>query len=60
MKEKESCRNCGGTAFIQASDFVNLRPIDKKFSIGTEKIYTVCQRCGEVVSIKVKNPERLK
>ncbi len=60
MMGKESCKSCGGTTFVQASDFVNLRPVNKKFSFGTEKIYTVCQRCGEVISIKVKNPERLK
>ena len=60
MTEKERCRNCGGTSFVRATDFVNLRPLDKKMAIGSEKIYTVCLDCGEVWSIKVKNPEKLK
>ena len=54
------CKNCGGNSFVQAMDFVNLRPMDKKLSIGSERIFTVCLDCGEVVSIKVKNPEKLK
>ncbi|WP_082798415.1 hypothetical protein [Caldibacillus debilis] len=60
MSVKESCRNCGGTSFIQATDYANLRPLDKKMAIGSEKIYIVCRDCGEVVSIKVKHPEKLK
>jgi hypothetical protein len=55
----KKCNNCGGSSFVQAMDFVNLRPMDKKMTLGTEKIYTVCLDCGEVVSIKVKNPEKL-
>lgn len=55
-----SCNNCGGDSFVQAMDFINLRPMNKKISIGSERIYTVCLDCGEVVSIKVKNPENLK
>jgi RNase P subunit RPR2 len=55
-----NCRNCGGNSFIQASDHINLRPLDKKMAIGSEKVYTVCLDCGEVVSIKIKNPEKLK
>lgn len=54
------CKSCEGNSFVQAMDFVNLRPMDKKLSIGSERIFTVCLDCGEVVSIKVKNPEKLK
>jgi uncharacterized Zn finger protein len=53
------CKSCGGSSFVQANDFINLRPLDKKMTFGAEKIYTVCLDCGEVVSIKVKNPEKL-
>jgi cytochrome c1 len=60
MTVKERCRNCGGTSFVQATDYVSLRPLGKKMAIGTEKIYTVCLDCGEVLSIKVKDPEKLK
>lgn len=54
------CNSCGGNSFVQAMDFINLRPMDKKLAIGSERVYTVCLDCGEVVSIKVKNPGKLK
>lgn len=57
-KEKK-CSSCGGNSFVKAMDYINLRPVDKKMAIGSERIYTVCLDCGEVVSIKVKNPEKL-
>ncbi|MFP4975551.1 hypothetical protein ACE6ED_09095 [Paenibacillus sp. CN-4] len=59
VNEKQ-CTACGGNSFVQATDFINLRPLDKKMTLGAERIYTVCLDCGEVVSIKVKNPEKLK
>ncbi|WP_226641592.1 hypothetical protein [Mesobacillus subterraneus] len=60
MSNKEmKCQSCGGNSFVQAMDYINLRPVDKKMSIGSERVYTVCLDCGEVVSIKVKNPEKL-
>ncbi|NKE04068.1 hypothetical protein [Mesobacillus selenatarsenatis] len=60
MSNKEmKCQSCGGNSFVQAMDYINLRPIDKKMSIGSERVYTVCLDCGEVVSIKVKNPGKL-
>jgi hypothetical protein len=57
--QEMKCHSCGGNSFVQAMDFINLRPVDKKMSIGSERIYTVCLDCGEVVSIKVKNPGKL-
>ncbi|WP_226087704.1 hypothetical protein [Mesobacillus sp. S13] len=60
MSNKEmKCQSCGGNSFVQAMDYINLRPVDKKMSIGSERVYTVCLDCGEVVSIKVKNPGKL-
>lgn len=60
MSNKEmKCDSCGGNSFVQAMDYINLRPINKKMSIGSERVYTVCLDCGEVVSIKVKSPEKL-
>jgi hypothetical protein len=55
-----NCKNCGENSFVQATDYINLRPLDKKMTFGSEKIYTVCLDCGEVLSIKIKNPEKLK
>ncbi|WP_028986703.1 hypothetical protein [Thermicanus aegyptius] len=54
------CPKCGGHSFVEATDFIHLRPLDKKLGFGTEKIYTVCLDCGEVVSIRVKDPKKLK
>lgn len=60
MSNKEmKCHSCDGNSFVQAMDYINLRPVDKKMAIGSERVYTVCLDCGEVVSIKVKNPEKL-
>ncbi|MGV2939263.1 hypothetical protein AB5I83_06705 [Mesobacillus sp. LC4] len=60
MSNKElKCQSCEGNSFVQAMDYINLRPVDKKMAIGSERVYTVCLDCGEVVSIKVKNPGRL-
>lgn len=57
--QEMKCHSCGGNSFVQAMDYINLRPVDKKMSIGSERVYTVCLDCGEVVSIKVKNPGKL-
>ena len=54
------CKACESQSFIQATDYINLRPLDKKMAIGSEKIYTVCADCGEVASIKISNPDKLK
>ena len=53
------CKNREGIAFVQATDYINLRPLNKKMAIGSEKEYTVCLDCGEVYSIKIKSPQKL-
>ncbi|WP_174612878.1 hypothetical protein [Virgibacillus ihumii] len=60
MDYDKTCHNCGGDAFTEAMDHINLRPMDKKMAIGTEKVYTICLDCGEVVSIKVNDPTKLR
>jgi len=55
-----NCKRCDGNSLIQATDYINLRPLGKKMAIGSEKVFTVCLDCGEVASIKIKNPEKLK
>ena len=54
------CNSCGGSSFVQATDYINLRPLGKRSAFGSEKVYTVCSDCGEVKSIKITNPEKLK
>ncbi len=58
-KTNKKCSECGGTSFSQGSDYINLRPLNKKLSIGSEKIYTFCTSCGEVISIKILDPDKL-
>lgn len=55
-----NCKHCEENSFVQATDYINLRPLHKKMAIGSEKVYTVCMDCGEVLSIRIKNPEKLK
>ncbi|WP_185763143.1 hypothetical protein [Niallia circulans] len=60
MNEKgKACLECGGTSFAQGTDYINLRPLDNKLTIGSEKVYTFCVDCGEVNSIKIVNPSKL-
>lgn len=54
------CSRCQSTNLLQGSDYVNLRPLDTTMSFGCKKIYTFCGDCGEVLSIKIENPEKLK
>lgn len=53
---KSICPACNGEVFVEATDYVNIRPLNTRLKLGSEKIYTVCLDCGEVVSIKIKNP----
>jgi len=55
-----NCKICKGNSFVQATDYINLRPLNKKMAFGSEKVYNVCLDCGEVVSIKIMSPEKLK
>lgn len=54
------CVKCEGTDFAEGTDFMAIRPLDKKFSIGSNKIYTFCLNCGEVSSIRIENPEKFR
>ncbi|HEK9099897.1 TPA: hypothetical protein SUB30_001165 [Bacillus pseudomycoides] len=48
------CKNCGGNSFVQATNYINLRPLHKKMGIGSQKIYTVCLDCGKLLQLKSK------
>jgi hypothetical protein len=46
-----------GLLVIAASiivDFMHIRTLDKKLSIGSNKIYTFCLKCGEIISTRSK------
>ncbi|AIF42997.1 hypothetical protein BME96_06245 [Virgibacillus halodenitrificans] len=55
--EKKTCSECKGEEFAEGTDFMAIKPLDKKLSKGSNKIYTFCLNCGEVISIRVDNPE---
>lgn len=52
--EKKKCQNCGGTEFVEATDYVPVKP-NKMSMKGANKIYTFCLECGEVDSIRIEN-----
>lgn len=59
MKELK-CQNCNGVEFTEGTDFMAVKPLDKKLSMGSNKIYTFCLNCGEVHSIRIENPSKFK
>ncbi|OZU89706.1 hypothetical protein CIL03_00770 [Virgibacillus indicus] len=60
LSSKNECPKCNGNKFAEGTDFMNIRPLGKKMSVGTGKIYTFCLNCGEVISTRVENPEKFK
>ncbi|MCM3768719.1 hypothetical protein M3234_28005 [Neobacillus niacini] len=54
-----TCRSCEGTTFASgkvSNGHAKLMPLGMTFSTGSSLIYTFCKECGEVSSIKVKDP----
>jgi hypothetical protein len=58
IQNKKRCSNCNGTEFVEGSDFMHIRPVGKKLAIGSNKIFTFCLECGEVISIRIENPKK--
>lgn len=54
------CKSCGSDSFSQGelNGYATLKPVDTFFSNGSPLIFTLCQNCGEVASIKVKKPRK--
>ncbi|MGM0837241.1 MAG: hypothetical protein ACQEV7_13880 [Bacillota bacterium] len=50
------CPRCSHMEFAQGTDYMAVRPLDKKFSLGAQKIYIFCLKCGDVVSTRIENP----
>jgi hypothetical protein len=40
--------------FAEGTDFMSVKPVDKKFSMGSNKIYTFFLSCEEVISIRIE------
>ncbi len=56
----KECPRCKGTEFTEGTDFMPVKPLNKKLSSGSLKIYYFCLSCGEVVSIRVENPGKFR
>ncbi|KGR78023.1 hypothetical protein [Ureibacillus manganicus] len=59
MSNDKKCPNCNGSEFKEATDFIPIR-LKKSSFTGSNKIYTFCLNCGEVVSIRIENPEKFR
>jgi uncharacterized Zn finger protein (UPF0148 family) len=57
----ETCSSCGNNTFNKgkiSNSHARVYPIDKMMSTGSPMIVTFCSKCGEVSSIKVKQPQK--
>ncbi|MDP4147414.1 MAG: hypothetical protein Q8936_23595 [Bacillota bacterium] len=57
---ENKCPKCNGAEFAEGTDFMPIKPLNKKFSMGSNKIYTFCLSCGEVISTRIENPNKFK
>ncbi|PIC87838.1 hypothetical protein CSV72_01415 [Sporosarcina sp. P20a] len=57
---KNECPKCNGTEFGEGTDFMAVKPLDKKLSVGSNKIFTFCLNCGEVVSTRIEDPGKFR
>ncbi|MFB7155428.1 hypothetical protein [Lysinibacillus sp. NPDC056232] len=60
-EEKLICKSCGSDSFtkgIMGNGFAYVKPADNIFKSGSPLIFTICKKCGEVASIKIKNFEK--
>ncbi|SKB00278.1 hypothetical protein SAMN04244570_2453 [Sporosarcina newyorkensis] len=57
MNTEKRCPSCNGNEFREGTDFMPIKSKKSSFS-GSNKIYTFCLNCGEVVSIRIEDPKR--
>lgn len=60
LSNAQNCPKCNCDEFTEGSDFMPIKPLDKKLSMGSNKIYTFCLNCGEIISIRIENPEKFR
>ncbi|MBU9723042.1 MULTISPECIES: hypothetical protein [Bacillaceae] len=58
--DQTKCPKCNGVEFSEGTDFMPIKPLEKKLAMGSIKIYTFCLNCGEVISIRVENPSKFR
>ena len=59
------CKVCGNNSFAQGElggSMANVKPVklDMLHFASSPLILTICTNCGEVASMKVKNPQKFK
>jgi predicted nucleic-acid-binding Zn-ribbon protein len=54
LMETKKCVKCGNTEFAEGTDYMPLKPSKMSLS-SSNKIYTFCLECGEVLSIRIEN-----
>lgn len=54
------CTKCGGHSFGEGilHGYAAVKPVGKIFAAGSPLILTICKECGEVMSMRVKKPEK--
>lgn len=60
MVVEKKCPVCSGVEFTEGTDFMSIKPLDKKLAIGVNKIYTFCLNSGEIVSTRVEDPGKFR
>lgn len=55
---RSKCPKCHGIEFDEGTDFMAIKPLDKKLSVGSNKVFTFCLNCGEVVSTRIEDPDK--
>ncbi|UQD53473.1 hypothetical protein C0971_16680 [Bacillus methanolicus] len=60
LSNDKNCPKCNGDEFAEGTDFMPIKALDKKLSMGSNKIYTFCLNCGEIISTRIENPEKFR
>jgi len=61
MANIKECPQCKGTEFGKGKDNMPIKPLNKKLmSMGSQKVFSICLSCGEIVSTKVEEPNKFR
>jgi len=56
------CPICGCENIGQGklSGYTNMNIINNHFSIGSEVVAEICTKCGQILSLRINNPDKFK
>jgi len=62
MESNKKCSICGCKEIGEGklSGYANMRSTNKVFTTGSEVIAYICTKCGHILSMRVKEPDRFK